>query len=253
MHFDLLRHSQISVDPQNVRRYFKDGALRELAESIAEYGLLENLVVRQGDQEGEFYIVAGERRWRSIRLLIEDGRWEEGREIPAMIIDGEGTFENLVENLCREEVAPWELGFRFNELGEAGYTQQEIGARLGKTQGFVSRLSAIAKGLHPASVDRLNKMRTRLTLADLLRVSSLLDADKKPDEKAQAQLIELLAGTRKHRKRRRASRTDVQKLARRLAYLQAEMRVPRHAQPYVRAVCDYLAGKTRTVEFPEEL
>jgi ParB-like chromosome segregation protein Spo0J len=170
-----------------------------------------------------------------------------------MVIDGEGTFENLVENLCREDVSPWDLGYRFNELAEAGYTQQEIGSRVGKTQGLVSRHCAIAKGLHPASVDRLNKIRARLTTADLMKVSALLDADKKPDEKAQADMISLMAGTKQHRKRRRATRTDVQKLTRRLNYLKDEMRVPRHAQPYILAVVAYLTGKTRTVDFPEEL
>lgn len=253
MELDLLPHDHISADPMNVRRHFKEGPLVELADSIHEYGLLENLVVKRGQAEGQFYIVAGERRWRAIGRLIEDGRWPTTELVPAMIIDGEGTFENLVENITREEVSPWDLGFRFNELAEAGYTQLEIGARVGKGQGMVSRHSAIARGLHPASVDRLNKMRTKLTMGDLMKVSALLDADKKPDEKAQAELIELLAGTRKHRKRRRAKRTDVGRMTRRLDYLRTKMRVPRHAQPYVNGICAYLMGETRTIDFPEEL
>lgn len=255
MRFEALLHSQVEPDPLNARKTFREGTLQDLADSIHEYGLLENLVVRKGDRDGFFFLVAGERRWRALRILIDDGRRSENDALPVMIIDKEsdGTFENLVENIHREDVSPWELGFKFNALADAGYTQQEIGTRLGKTQAFISRMGTIARGLHPASIERLNNARTSLTAGDLTKVSALKDADRKPDEKAQREIIDIMLGTRQHRKRRRAKKTDTQKMVRRLTHMRTELRVPRHAQPYVSAIVAYLMGDTRGVDFPEEL
>lgn len=250
---ETLAHRRIKPDPNNVRQHFRQGPLQALAESIRQYGLLENLVVKEADDGESFYIVAGERRWRAIALLIEEGLWDRDKEVPVLIIDTDGAWENVAENILREDVAPWELGYRFLAFQEAGYTQQEIGSRIGRNQGYVSRHAAIARGLHPASVRALEKLHASLTVSDLLSISALLDADKKPDEKAQRERIELLAGTRKHRQKRRASRTDTQRLMRRMKHLQSEARVPAHARQLVDAICDYLVGKTRTVNYPEEL
>lgn len=254
MRFDLVPHSAIEPDPENVRQYFSPGSINELADSIHEYGLLENLVVREGEG-GRFYIVAGERRWRALGELVRRGERKDSDEVPVTVIDGKGTFENLVENLSREDVPPWELGFRFNELSEAGYTQREIGTRIGKSQGFVSRHSYVARGLHPASVDRLNKMHSKLGINDLMRVASLTTADKKPDEKSQRKLLDELAGIKGHRKRKRAKRTNVEKMVRRLHHLRHEMKIPEHARPYADVIVNYLYGeiKGRTIPWPEEL
>ena len=253
MQIESLLPSQIEPDPNNARKYFKPGTIEELAESINAYGLLENLVVRKGEVEGNFYLVAGERRWRAVNQLVRIGLRQEDEELLVVIVDGEGTFENLVENLCREELSPWDLGYRFNELVETGYTQAEIAARSGKGKGFVSRCTIIAKGLHPASVDMLNKMSTKIYPAELMRIASLKNADKGPDEKAQREAIEIMAGMRKHRKRRPQKRTDMARVSRRLIYMQHEMLIPRHAQPYVTPVLEYLTGQSKKMKFPEEL
>jgi ParB family chromosome partitioning protein len=254
MRFDLVSLRLIERDPGNVRTHFSADSISELADSIKEYGLLENLILREG-RNGKYLIVGGERRWRALHELVSRAHIDREKEIPAIIIDGKGTFENLVENLCREDVSPWDLGFRFNELAEAGYTQKDIGARVGKSQGLVSRHSAIARGLHVKSIGTLNKMRSKLTSAELMRVASLKDADGKADEAAQLKLIEKLAGTRVHRKKRKAERTDTGKMVRRLNYIKDEMSIPSHAQPYVNVIVDYLTGKTnnKKIRFPEEL
>jgi ParB/RepB/Spo0J family partition protein len=254
MRISQLHPDQVNFSPDNVRRFFREGSLKELADSISEYGLLENLVVKPDVMaRDEYILVAGERRYRAIRMLIEEGRRPAEMPVACLIIDSDGTFENIIENLSREDIAPWELGLRFSELAEAGYPQKEIGARVGKNQAYVSRYINIARGLHPASIALLCKIRTTLTVTDLMRISSLLDVDKNPDEKAQADLIGVLSGTKMHRKKRRAERTDTEKLTRRLTYLREEMRVPSHARPFVDVIVSYLSGKTNKCIFPEEL
>lgn len=255
MKIEAVTHAQLKPHPENVRRYFSAGALAELSDSIFEYGLLENLVVKVSpDEEGHYYIVGGERRYRAIGKLIKEGRWNEDQEVVVLIIDGEGHFENLVENTCREDVSPWDLGFRFNELVEAGYTQMEIGTRLGKGQGFVSRHINIARGLHPAVIDKLNRMPEKIGTTDLAKISSLQTPDNKPDKEAQLKLIDIFAGEKKGaRKNRAPKKTDKQRLVRRVNYMRDEMSVPSHAQPYVNSILDYIQGKVKRIKFPEEI
>ena len=59
----------IKADPQQPRKEFDDDALKELAESIKTHGLIQPIVLRPSpDKEGEFYIIAGERRFRAVKL-----------------------------------------------------------------------------------------------------------------------------------------------------------------------------------------
>jgi ParB/RepB/Spo0J family partition protein len=252
MRLEALIHSQLEPDPDNVRSHIRSGAILELAESIAEYGMLENLVVKQSGREGFYYIVAGERRFRAVGELIKEGRLTQDTKIYALVVDGDGTFENIVENLCREDVSIWDLGFKFNTLVEAGYTQTEIGVRCGKKQGFVSRASMISKGLHPSSIDTLNNLRTKIPDTVLTRIASLKDGDGKPDKEAQKNLIDVEAGIRNKRKRKVPKKTDIQRMRRRVIYMQREMSIPSHAQPYVDAVLNYITGSNK-IQFPEEL
>jgi len=68
----LIPLGRLRPDPHQARRTFQ--RIAELAESIATYGLLENLVVRDADPDGIYEIKAGERRFRALRLLKEQGR-----------------------------------------------------------------------------------------------------------------------------------------------------------------------------------
>lgn len=256
MRYELVPLSRIAPDPKNVRQRITEDSITRMADSIAEYGLLENLVVRENPSADGVLIVGGERRYRGFLHLVKQGKVSPEEEIMCVVVDGAGTFENLVENLGREEVDPWDLGFRFIELMEAGYPQAEIGARIGgKSQGYVSRLAHIARGIHPANIAKLRKMTAKLTTNDLVQVASLTLPDKSPDEKAQLKLIEEKAGTRIHRKKRKAVPRDSNKTMRRLTHLRFEMQVPAHAKPYVDCIVNYLLGlgSGRSIKFPEEL
>ena len=253
MRADAVPLKHILQDPANVRRYFSATAICDLADSIAEYGMLENLVVREG--RDCVFIVAGERRWRALHELVERKVLTVDEPIRVVVVDGKGTFENLVENLCREDIPSWELGFRFLELSEAGYPQKEIAARIGKTQGYVSRFMAISRGLHPATVSMLERMRSKLTDGELMKISALLDGKGEPDQAAQQAAIEKYVTGRGSRLRKPAQRKDSDKVLRRIAHMQNIMKIPAHAQPYVDVILNYLLNRqtSKIIKFPEEI
>ena len=60
---------QVQPNPDQPRRTFGEDALKELASSIAEKGIIQPLIVRQSPADKESYeIVAGERRWRAAQM-----------------------------------------------------------------------------------------------------------------------------------------------------------------------------------------
>ena len=79
----LIPHSRISPSPLNPRKAINADALDELAESILQEGLLQNLVVRP---TGDGYeIAAGERRWRAIDSLIKAEHVPADYEVPVVV------------------------------------------------------------------------------------------------------------------------------------------------------------------------
>lgn len=125
-------HAQIKPGP-NYRKTFDLESLNELAASIKEHGLLQNIVIFPSDDEGIHELHAGERRWRAIKLLIERGDWDETRPIPCLIAEARGKdalIVSLCENIQRKEVSPLEEGAAFQRLMEYGLTTQEIAAAI---------------------------------------------------------------------------------------------------------------------------
>ncbi len=116
------------------RERFDETALQELAESIAQYGLIQPVVVRRLDS-GYYQIIAGERRWRASRLAGL-------REIPVRVIqaDDRRTAElALVENLQREDLNPIEEARGYKTLIEDyGLTQEEAARSVGRSRPAVS-------------------------------------------------------------------------------------------------------------------
>ena len=70
--------------------------IEELADSIADVGLINALVLRQ-KEDGRYRIVAGERRYTAILSLIEDGRWEKDRPIKSSLFDPQLIYLPLTE------------------------------------------------------------------------------------------------------------------------------------------------------------
>jgi len=141
-----LTYAQISPDPLQPRRDFDSADakrdLAELAESIAERGLLMPLLLRlTGPAEAE--IVAGERRWRAIGILIanQDPRWPVARPLPyhvsSQVDEAEILVDQVVENLQRSGLHPLEEAAAFQLLKARGWGVGAISKATGKGRRFV--------------------------------------------------------------------------------------------------------------------
>ena len=128
-----LLHLPISkVEPrlEQPREYFDENALQELADSIAQYGLIQPITVRKLST-GYYQIIAGERRWRASRLAGLT-------EVPVRVIEADDrrTAElALVENLQREDLNPIEEAKGYRTLiEEYGLTQEEAAKSVGRSR-----------------------------------------------------------------------------------------------------------------------
>lgn len=119
---------------QQARRYFDLEALRELAESIRESGVVQPIVLRT--RVWGFELLAGERRWRAAQLA---GLHEIPSVIRDDLTDDEAFVVGLIENLQRESLTPMETAAGLKRLGEIhGMTHDQIGARIGKSREYVT-------------------------------------------------------------------------------------------------------------------
>lgn len=239
--------NEIEQNPCNVRKSLT--RIRSLAESIKQYGLLENLVVKVNttNDKARVTVVGGSRRLEALRLLVEEEFLPEDSYVNCLVVTGDGAWENLVENLCREDVPIWRIGFRFDELIDAGATQKEIGIRVGKTQGYVSTCIQISKGLAPAVVERLEKDGTlTITKNQLMTLARMVDSDLNPDEKRQIKELDIYLGnrSRQRKKRVRVAMKDI--LAERFEQLKrSSYRTHPKYRKVVEAMIKYLEGKSR--------
>ena len=130
--------SEISIDsitpnPHQPRRTFDEEALAELAQSIAEHGLLQPVIVRP--HMGRYQLAAGERRLRAARLA-------QKTSIPAVIMDltdRQLAEIALVENLQREDLNPLEEAKAYSQLiAEFNLTQEALASRIGKSRSAIA-------------------------------------------------------------------------------------------------------------------
>ena len=126
--------SKVEPRLEQPREYFDEEALQELAESIAQYGLIQPITVRKLDS-GYYQIIAGERRWRASRLAGLS-------EVPVRVIEADDrrTAElALVENLQREDLNPIEEAKGYKTLIEVyGLTQEETAKSVGRSRPAVA-------------------------------------------------------------------------------------------------------------------
>lgn len=116
------------------RKNFDEKSLSELAASIAKHGLLQPILVR-AKTEGQYEIIAGERRWRAVKQLGQT-------EIPALIKavgEQDQSEMALIENLQRENLNILEEADAYKHLIEVwGYTQEKVAQAIGKSRPYVS-------------------------------------------------------------------------------------------------------------------
>jgi ParB family chromosome partitioning protein len=126
---------RIKPNPVQPRVQFDEEAINELAESIAERGVLQPILVRpSGDG---FEIVAGERRWRAAQRA-------RLHKIPALVreIDDSTTAElALIENVQREDLNAIEEAEGYRQLIERhGHTQEDVAKLVHKSRSHVANL-----------------------------------------------------------------------------------------------------------------
>lgn len=126
---------EIGPNPQQPRQRLDPEALRELATSIEEHGLIQPLIVSEAGRNApsgiQYYLIAGERRLEAAKLIALDA-------VPAIV--KEATPQQmlelaLVENIQRADLNPLEEASAFQHLvDDFGLTQQEIADRVGKNR-----------------------------------------------------------------------------------------------------------------------
>lgn len=133
-----IRISDIEPRRDQPRKTFDREQLEVLADSIAAYGVLQPIIVRESPEvEGTYEIIAGERRWRAAKMAGLS-------EIPAVIFDGDdlkAAQVALIENIQREDLNPVEEAMGYGALIDRfGLTQDQVAKQVGKSRSAVTNM-----------------------------------------------------------------------------------------------------------------
>lgn len=174
-----LPYSALRRSALNPRKTFDDDALRELADSIAVNGLLQNLVVRMMP-DGTATIVAGERRFRAIGILVDEGRWDPDAPLiraRRMQLDDAGHLAMaLLENLQRQDVNAMEEAdamAQLQALDPETWRTGQIAASIGCSKRHVQQRLALVNKLHPKAQDLLRQGKLTFNQARVLCTTTL--------------------------------------------------------------------------------
>lgn len=181
----LIEVDKIKSNPFQPRRNFDEASLRELANSIREFGVLQPIVVTKLETvtetgtQVEYQLIAGERRWLASKLV--------GMErVPAIIrvvdLDKERLEMAIVENVQRAELNPIETARAYAKLQDQfNLTQREIAARIGKSREVIAntiRLLNLANPIQEAvAKGSISESQARLlmSVADLAHQQTLFE------------------------------------------------------------------------------
>lgn len=143
-----IRIESIETNPYQPRTKFDEDALKELAESIKTYGLIQPVTVRPAEN-GRYQLISGERRFRAAQLAGLT-------EIPAFVrtVDDAVSIQMaLVENIQRADLNAIEIALSYKMLiDECHFTQEELGEKIGKTNTTISNYLRLLKLSTPAQV-----------------------------------------------------------------------------------------------------
>jgi ParB family transcriptional regulator, chromosome partitioning protein len=161
-----IRLSDLVPDPFQPRKTFRPEAIRDLAASIEQHGILQPLLVRPllgPDGHGKYYIVAGERRYRAAQLVGLN-------TVPCHIrpyVTTTAAVAALAENVHREDLSELEKAeslFRIKNLTDK--TWEQIAGMVSLSTDYVKRLAGLLK-LEEAVKEwvRAGKISTRVAIA----------------------------------------------------------------------------------------
>ena len=192
---------EIRSNPYQPRKTFSDDSLREMADSIKEYGVVQPIIVKKGIKGYE--LVAGERRTKAAKLaglitipaIVKDFSDEEMMEIA------------LLENIQREDLNPIDEAESIaNIIAMRGLTQEDIARKFGKSRSYITNLLGILrlpktvqdkvkKGTlsmsHARSLSKIDNEEKIISLADRIEKEGLnvrdvekILSNKKSDNKS---------------------------------------------------------------------
>ena len=125
---------KVVANRNNPRRTFAASDLEDLANSIAEHGIVQPVLVRRSGDDG-YELIAGERRWRAAQRAGL-------HEIPVVIrdVDDRQSLElAIIENVQRADLNPIEEATGYQQLmDDHGYNQAELGKVIGKSRSHVA-------------------------------------------------------------------------------------------------------------------
>jgi ParB family chromosome partitioning protein len=132
--------AKIRPSPHQPRKDFAPEALRELADSIKEQGIVQPLIVRE--QADHYELIAGERRWRASQLIGL-------AEVPVILrtADDRAVLElALIENLQRENLNAIEEALGYSQLmAQFQLTQELVATKVGKSRAVVANALRLLK------------------------------------------------------------------------------------------------------------
>ncbi|MBE6588750.1 MAG: ParB/RepB/Spo0J family partition protein [Ruminococcaceae bacterium] len=133
-----LRISEVEPRSDQPRKTFLHESLEQLADSIAQFGVLQPIIVRESTLlAGTYEIIAGERRWRAAKMAGLS-------EIPAVVLDGDdlkAAQVSVIENVQREDLNPLEEAQAYDALIERfGLTQEQVAKQVGKSRTAITNI-----------------------------------------------------------------------------------------------------------------
>lgn len=129
---------KIKPNPEQPRRTFTQEQLDDLAASVKEKGVIQPLIVRPSPNvEGEYEIVAGERRWRASQMA-------KLHQLPVIVreySDTEALEVAIIENIQRADLNAIEEAAGYRDLMDRfGHTQEKVSEALGKSRSHIANL-----------------------------------------------------------------------------------------------------------------
>jgi ParB family chromosome partitioning protein len=136
------------------RRRFDDKAMAELADSVRANGVLQPLLVRPvKNAEGQYELIAGERRWRAAQLA-------KLHDVPVVvreISDREALEHGIIENVQREDLSPLEEAEGYKRLiDEFRHSQDDLARIVGKSRAYIGSLVRLL-GLPPEVLQMIDR------------------------------------------------------------------------------------------------
>lgn len=133
-----VRTSDIEPRSNQPRKEFAHESLEQLADSIATYGVLQPILVRENPAcAGTYEIIAGERRWRAAKMAGLS-------EIPVVILNGDDLHAaqvSIIENVQREDLNPVEEAFAYQSLiDQFNLSQELVSKQVGKSRSAITNM-----------------------------------------------------------------------------------------------------------------